>query len=106
MDRLAALLQACKPAQVLVRRRAELTSQRARLENALKQQIDRAKQHVTALHRSMLLLGPEQTLQRGYSITRKLTGEIVQRSIDVGPGEEIRTRLAEGELKSRITERA
>ncbi|MBV8816294.1 MAG: exodeoxyribonuclease VII large subunit [Verrucomicrobia bacterium] len=106
MDRLAALLQAYKPAQVLVRRRAELTAQRARLENALKQQIDRAKQHLTALHRSMLLLGPEQTLQRGYSITRKLTGEIVQRSIDVGPGEEIRTRLAEGELKSRITERA
>jgi exodeoxyribonuclease VII large subunit len=105
-DRFAALLQAYKPAQVLVRRRAELTSQRARLGNALKQHLDRAKQRVAALHRSMLLLGPEQTLQRGYSITRKLTGEIVQRSADVEPGEEIQTRLAEGELKSRVTERA
>jgi exodeoxyribonuclease VII large subunit len=103
-NRLGALLQAYKPAQVLVRRRAELASQQARLENAVNRQLDRAKQHLTALHRSVLLLGPAQTLQRGYSITRKLSGEIVQRSADVEPGEEIQTRLAEGELRSTVME--
>jgi exodeoxyribonuclease VII large subunit len=103
-NRLGALLRAYKPAQVLVRRRAELASQQARLENAVNRQLDRAKQHLTALHRSVLLLGPAQTLQRGYSITRKLSGEIVQRSADVEPGEEIQTRLAEGELRSTVME--
>jgi exodeoxyribonuclease VII large subunit len=101
-NRLASLLQAYRPAQVVVRRRAEVAGVQARLENAAKYQLERAKQKLVSLERSIALLGPEQTLRRGYSITRKTNGEILQRSEDVKPGDEILTRLAEGEVRSRV----
>jgi exodeoxyribonuclease VII large subunit len=101
-NRLASLLQAYRPAQVVVRRRAEVAGVQSRLENAAKYQLERAKQKLVSLERSIALLGPEQTLRRGYSITRKTNGEILQRSEDVKPGDEILTRLAEGEVSSRV----
>jgi exodeoxyribonuclease VII large subunit len=101
-NRLASLLQAYRPAQVVVRRRTEVAGIQTRLANVVTYQLERAKQKLLSLQRSIALLGPEQTLQRGYSITRKPTGEILQRSEDVKPGDEILTRLAEGELRSRV----
>jgi exodeoxyribonuclease VII large subunit len=101
-NRLSSLLQAYKPAEVIVRRRAELAAVQTRLENAAKYQLERARQRLLSLERSTALLGPQQTLERGYSITRKKTGEIVQRSTDVEAGQEILTRLAEGELRSTV----
>jgi exodeoxyribonuclease VII large subunit len=101
-NRLASLLQAYRPAQVVVRRRAEVAGVQNRLENAAKYQLERAKQRLVSLERSMALLGPEQTLQRGYSITRKTSGEILARSEEVKPGDEILTRLAEGEVRSKV----
>ena len=102
-NRLSGLLQAYKPAQVIVRRRAEITGVQARLENAAKNQLERARHRLLSLERSIALLGPQQTLERGYSITRKPTGEIVQRSDEVKPGDEILTRLAQGELRSKVS---
>jgi exodeoxyribonuclease VII large subunit len=101
-NRLASLLQAYRPAQVVVRRRAEVAGVQSRLENAAKYQLERAKQKLVSVERSIALLGPEQTLRRGYSITRKTNGEILQRSEDVKLGDEILTRLAEGEVSSRV----
>jgi exodeoxyribonuclease VII large subunit len=105
-NRLASLLQAYRPAQVVARRRTEVAGIQTRLENAAKHQLERAKQGLLSMQRSIALLGPEQTLQRGYSITRKTTGEILQRSEDVEPGDEILTRLAEGEVRSKVTSEA
>jgi len=104
-NRLASLLQAYRPAQVVVRRRAEVVGVQTRLENASKNQLERAKQRLLSLERSIALLGPQQTLERGYSITRKTSGEILERSEDVEVGEEILTRLADGEVKSKVSER-
>jgi exodeoxyribonuclease VII large subunit len=102
-NRLASLLQAYRPDQVIARRRAELAGVQTRLENAAKYQLERVKQRLLSLERSTALLGPQQTLQRGYSITRKATGEILQRSGDVKEGDEIITRLAEGEFRSKVS---
>lgn len=101
-NRLASLLQAYRPAQVVARRRTEIAGVQTRLENVAIYQLERAQQKLLSLERSIALLGPEQTLQRGYSITRKPTGEILQRSEDLKPGDEILTRLAEGEVRSRV----
>ncbi|MBV8228243.1 MAG: exodeoxyribonuclease VII large subunit, partial [Verrucomicrobia bacterium] len=102
-NRLASLLQAYRPDQVIARRRAELAGVQTRLVNAATYQLERAKQRLLSLERSTALLGPQQTLQRGYSITRKATGEILQRSGDVKEGDEIITRVAEGEFKSKVS---
>ncbi|MGA9453130.1 MAG: exodeoxyribonuclease VII large subunit, partial [Verrucomicrobiia bacterium] len=49
------------------------------------------------------LLGPEQVLSRGYSITMNAaTGKIIRRAKDVKSGENLRTRVSEGEIISRV----
>jgi exodeoxyribonuclease VII large subunit len=101
-NRLAALLQAYRPGQVVARRKTEVASVQTRLETVARYQLERAKQRLLSLDRSIALLGPQQTLERGYSITRKSNGEILHRSEDAKPGDEILTRLAEGEVRSRV----
>ena len=47
------------------------------------------------------LLGPEQVLARGYSITLDAaSGKIVRRARDVKRGQALRTRVSEGEVRS------
>jgi exodeoxyribonuclease VII large subunit len=51
------------------------------------------------------LLGPEQVLARGYSITmRDETGEVLRDSKALKAGQRLRTRLKQGEVRSRVEE--
>ena len=55
------------------------------------------------LHGNILLLSPENTLSRGYSITSDpRTGEIIRDSKRVQSGQTISTRLKEGEIISTV----
>jgi exodeoxyribonuclease VII large subunit len=47
------------------------------------------------------LLGPEQVLARGYSITMAQdTGKVIRRADEVKPGQPLKTRLQSGEVLS------
>jgi exodeoxyribonuclease VII large subunit len=46
------------------------------------------------------LLGPEGTLQRGYSITRDASGNLIRSVAVMRPGIRIRTRVSDGEFES------
>ena len=47
------------------------------------------------------LLGPEQVLARGYSITMNAdTGRVIRAAAEVKPGQKLRTRLRSGEVRS------
>jgi len=49
------------------------------------------------------LLGPEQVLSRGYSITMDAaSGKIIRRAKDAQRGQGLRTRVKEGEIRSVI----
>ena len=49
------------------------------------------------------LLGPEQVLSRGYSITMNAdTGEVLREAGRAKRGQRLRTRLKSGEIKSRV----
>jgi hypothetical protein len=50
--------------------------------------------------RQLQLVGPEQVLQRGYSITLSKDGQVIRTPADVAPGQQMLTRLAEGEITS------
>jgi exodeoxyribonuclease VII large subunit len=51
------------------------------------------------------LLGPEQVLARGYSITMEAeSGKVLREARQVKPGQGLRTRLKTGEVRS-IAER-
>ncbi len=49
-------------------------------------------------------LSPLAVLRRGYSLTTDADGRVVMRAKDVGPGERLTTRLAEGHLTSEVLE--
>ena len=55
-------------------------------------------------YRRLRLLGPEQVLARGYSITTLAeTGKVVRAASEVKPGQKLRTRLKTGEVNSEAT---
>ena len=51
---------------------------------------------------SLEALSPLKVLARGYSVTRTAAGRLVTRPPQVASGEEIRTTLEGGEIRSRV----
>jgi exodeoxyribonuclease VII large subunit len=56
---------------------------------------------LSAIEKNVSNMSPEKVLQRGFSIT-SLNGKAVKNGADVQKGDVVYTRLANGELKSRI----
>ena len=50
----------------------------------------------------LALLGPEDVLRRGYSITTGMDGKAVTRASEVGVGDKLRVKLYRGELGARV----
>jgi exodeoxyribonuclease VII large subunit len=96
----------------LLRVRPELAVQkwRERLEQLaqrLRAQVDRRReqsgQHVARLKDRWRLLGPENVLARGYSITEDAqSGKVVRSPKEVKSGQALRTRVAGGEIGSTV----
>jgi exodeoxyribonuclease VII large subunit len=57
---------------------------------------------LTALGGHLDALSPLKVLDRGYSITRNATGEVIKSAAQVRAGDTITTRLADGELRSEV----
>jgi exodeoxyribonuclease VII large subunit len=72
---------------------------RAKPSLALKAKRESLKQ----LEKRLNVLGPQQVLARGYSITTDAaTGKVLRDAAQVKAGQKIRTRLAKGEISSRV----
>ena len=56
------------------------------------------------IERLTLQLAPERTLERGFSLTRDASGRTLRNPGEVRPGDLITTRLAGGDLQSRVEE--
>jgi exodeoxyribonuclease VII large subunit len=100
--RLSAILLAYHPREVLRARRATLVTGSNRFQHVAKQQLEHCRLRLQSLRKSLVLLGPQQTLERGYSITQKMGGEIVHQTGNVAPGEQIVTLLADGQITSAV----
>lgn len=73
--------------------------QRAKPSLQLKQKREALKQ----LAKRLQALGPEQVLARGYSITTDAkSGKVLRDAAKVRPGQALKTRLAKGEITSRV----
>jgi len=64
--------------------------------------IENKKQILKNLNKSLILLSPQNTLKRGYSITTNRKGEIVRSIKNVVVDELIGVKLADGSLKSKV----
>lgn len=70
--------------------------------NAIITQLARSNDRVRALGRTMNGLGPQATLQRGYSILQRDDGQLVCSLHDVQPGEWLRAYVSDGWLWVRV----
>jgi exodeoxyribonuclease VII large subunit len=96
------LLRQHRPDQVLALRRFALDAQRTRLDAALRVSFTRKTHQFAHVSGMLRLLSPQATLGRGYSITLDSTGSIIRSASAVQPGRQIRTRLADGSIDSRV----
>ena len=67
------------------------------------QVIKQRRESLRQLERRLNLLGPEQVLARGYSITLDAaTGKILRQPAECRPGQQLRTKLSGGDVLSRV----
>ena len=75
---------------------------RESLARLTKQEIDNAGQRFRRAEGILRVLGPDGTLQRGYSITRDTEGNVIRAVRDVRSRMKIRTRVTDGEFGSEV----
>jgi exodeoxyribonuclease VII large subunit len=102
---LATRLRQTRPKQLLRQRRELLDVTRHRLRELVRVRFKDLKNDLTATESRLQLLGPEQVLSRGYSITMDAaTGQVLHDAAKVKSGQKLKTRLKAGEMLSRVEE--
>jgi exodeoxyribonuclease VII large subunit len=100
---LATRLLRVRPAQLLKQRRESLVVSQRRLRELAHVCLRNGRSRFEATEARLRLLGPEQVLARGYSITMDAAmGKVIRRAKDVSSGQHLRTRVKEGEISSRV----
>ncbi len=100
---LADRLLRVRPILVLKGRREVLRQEGQRLEEVARHRLQTLHSRLDSLQARLRLLGPEQVLARGYSITLDpRTGLILRFAREIVPGQQLRTRLKSGEVLSRV----
>lgn len=99
---LAARLLRVRPAQLLKQRRELLKAGRHRLNELAQGHLQTRRNRFEATEARLRLLGPEQVLARGYSVTiDDATGKVLREAAGVKTGQRLKTRLKTGEIFSR-----
>ncbi len=92
-----------RPAILLKQKRELFLESVRRLRETARHRSHDAQNRLAMLEARLRLLGPEQVLARGYSITRDAaTGGILRDSSEVSAGQLLETRLKKGTLRSRV----
>jgi exodeoxyribonuclease VII large subunit len=103
---LAERLWRLRPAQVVAQRREVLEQEERRLRELARHRFQALGKSLTLLESRLRLLGPEQVLARGYSITRDAaTGQVLRDAARAQAGQQLATRLHRGEILSRVEPR-
>jgi exodeoxyribonuclease VII large subunit len=101
-NNLAARLRQVRPKQLLKQRHELLKVTQHRLRELARVRFKDLKNNLAAAESRLQLLGPEQVLSRGYSITTDaVSGKVLRDAATVKAGQKLKTRLAQGEVLSR-----
>jgi exodeoxyribonuclease VII large subunit len=99
---LATRLSRVRPKQLLKQRYELLKASRRRLRELTLVRFKDLKTGLAATEARLHLLGPEQVLSRGYSITMDVaSGKVLRDAAKVKAGQKLKTRLKVGEVLSR-----
>ncbi|MGH7994409.1 MAG: exodeoxyribonuclease VII large subunit, partial [Limisphaerales bacterium] len=102
---LATRLLRVRPVQLLKQRRELLKTTRYRLRELAQGHLRNWQNRFSATEARLRLLGPEQVLARGYSITMDAaTGAVLREADKIKAGQRLKTRLKTGEIFSRTEE--
>ena len=88
----------------LLKENATLIHYKDLIASESKRMIFREQEKIHINENTVRLLNPENVLKRGYSLTLK-DGEIVKSAAQLNVNEEIETRFADGNIKSKITKK-
>jgi len=99
---ITAALQARSPARELTMRRNRFADLHRRLISCPPRLLENAKHRFQSIEGILRVLGPDATLQRGYSITTNERGKIIRTISTVRPKMKIRTRVSDGEFGSEV----
>ena len=99
---LSVLHAAHHPERVLQRRAERLDHLSSLLERSGNNALQESAERLQALASLVRTLGPESTFARGFSITMDQDGKVIRDAGQVKKGEALTTKLAKGELSSRV----
>ncbi len=100
-------LNRLRPAALLKQRREALLQRTARLHEQAHRRLERLRHQIATLEARLRLLGPEQVLARGYSITTDaLTGKVITEAAVLKTGQVLRTRFKRGSATSKVDDAA
>jgi exodeoxyribonuclease VII large subunit len=93
-------LKAHNPARELAARKERLQEIRRRASECSKQRLAEAWKRWEGLAGMLRILGPQATLERGYSITLQANGKVIRRVAEAKTRTRIKTRVRDGEFES------
>ena len=78
----------------------EITLARRRLAHGIAQRLQEEHARLAKAEGLLRVLGPQATMERGYTITTDDAGRVLTSTREVRPGVKLRTRLSDGEVTS------
>ena len=97
-------LQARSPDRDVARARERLGAARERLAHAALVELRGRRASLEGARRQLSLVGPLQSLERGYALAVADSGALLRRADDVQPGDAVTVRLHEGALDCTVNE--
>ena len=102
MEALLGRLRQYRPDQFVALRRQHFQALRTQLEGRFQEVRKERRARFARLAEMLRVLAPAATLARGYSMTMKADGTMLGSAADVRPGMRLVTRVADGEVKSKV----
>ncbi len=96
-------LKAHNPARELAARRQRLQEIRRRLGERSKQRLTEVRERWDRVAGMLRILGPQATLERGYSITLNANGKVIRRVAEAKTRTQVKTRVRDGEFESTVS---
>ncbi|MDT4994358.1 MAG: exodeoxyribonuclease large subunit, partial [Actinoplanes sp.] len=93
-----------RPELLVDQREAEVSQLRDRALRSVDQRLRRADDDLRHTVARLRALSPAATLQRGYAIVQRADGHVVRAADEVKIDDQLRVRLAEGELRAIVGE--
>ena len=102
MESLLGVIRRHRPDQVIRLKQQQLAGVSDQLKETALTQLQARRHRLQKIENVLRVLGPQATLERGYSITTTLEGELVSSVIQIVPGMRILTHLGDGKIKSEV----